>query len=80
MVTLDHRVEDQISTRRLRVVKYRGSLHGTNEYPFLITERGLVVVPITSVGLTYDASDERLSSGIPRLDEMLAGGSTGDRR
>ena len=50
VVTLDHRVEDQISTRRLRVVKYRGSLHGTNEYPFLITERGLVVVPITSVG------------------------------
>ncbi len=74
VVTLDHRVEDQISTRRLRVVKYRGSLHGTNEYPFLITERGLVVVPITSVGLTYDASDERISSGIPRLDEMLAGG------
>ena len=74
VVTLDHRVEDQISTRRLRVVKYRGSLHGTNEYPFLITERGLVVVPITSVGLTYEASDERISSGIPRLDEMLAGG------
>jgi circadian clock protein KaiC len=74
VVTLDHRVEDQISTRRLRVVKYRGSLHGTNEYPFLITERGLVVVPITSVGLTYGASDERISSGIPRLDEMLAGG------
>jgi circadian clock protein KaiC len=74
VVTLDHRAEDQISTRRLRVVKYRGSLHGTNEYPFLITERGLVVVPITSVGLTYGASDERISSGIPRLDEMLAGG------
>jgi circadian clock protein KaiC len=74
VVTLDHRVEDQISTRRLRVVKYRGSLHGTNEYPFLITERGLVVVPITSVGLTYEASDERISTGIPRLDEMLANG------
>jgi circadian clock protein KaiC len=74
VVTLDHRVEDQISTRRLRVVKYRGSLHGTNEYPFLITERGLVVVPITSVGLTYEATTERISSGIPRLDEMLAGG------
>jgi circadian clock protein KaiC len=74
VVTLDHRVDDQISTRRLRVVKYRGSLHGTNEYPFLITERGLVVVPITSVGLTYGASTERIASGIPRLDEMLAGG------
>jgi circadian clock protein KaiC len=74
VVTLDHRVEDEISTRRLRVVKYRGSLHGTNEYPFLITERGLVVVPITSVGLTYEASEERIPSGIPRLDEMLVGG------
>ena len=74
VITLDHRVEDQISTRRLRVVKYRGSLHGTNEYPFLITERGLVVVPITSVGLTYEASTERIASGIPRLDEMLSGG------
>jgi circadian clock protein KaiC len=74
VVTLDHRVEDQISTRRLRVAKYRGSLHGTNEYPFLITERGLVVVPITSVGLTYEASSERISTGIARLDEMLAGG------
>ena len=57
VVTLDHRVNDEISTRRLRVVKYRGSLHGTNEYPFLITAQGLVVVPITSVGLTYEASD-----------------------
>ncbi len=74
VVALDHRVEDEISTRRLRVVKYRGSLHGTNEYPFLITERGLVVVPITSVGLTYEATQERISSGIPRLDEMLSGG------
>jgi circadian clock protein KaiC len=74
VVTLDHRVDDEISTRRLRVVKYRGSLHGTNEYPFLITEQGLVVIPITSVGLTYNASEERVASGIPRLDEMLAGG------
>src|SRR6188472_3911804 len=74
VVTLDHRVTDEISTRRLRVVKYRGSLHGTNEYPFLITERGLVVVPITSVGLTYEASSERVTTGIARLDEMLAGG------
>ena len=74
VVTLDHRVHDEISTRRLRVVKYRGSLHGTNEYPFLITEKGLVVVPITSVGLTYAASNERVSTGVPRLDEMLSGG------
>ena len=74
VVTLDHRVHEEISTRRLRVVKYRGSLHGTNEYPFLITAKGLVVVPITSVGLEYAASDERVSTGVPRLDEMLAGG------
>jgi circadian clock protein KaiC len=74
VVTLDHRVTDEISTRRLRVVKYRGSLHGTNEYPFLITAQGIVVVPITSVGLTYEASTERVSTGIRRLDEMLVGG------
>lgn len=74
VVGLDHRVEDEISTRRLRVVKYRGSLHGTNEYPFLITSNGLVVVPITSLALTYAASDERMSTGIERLDEMLTGG------
>lgn len=74
VVVLDHRVEDEISTRRLRVVKYRGSLHGTNEYPFLITAQGLVVVPITSLALTYEASDERVSTGVARLDEMLNGG------
>jgi circadian clock protein KaiC len=74
VVALDHRVEDEISTRRLRVVKYRGSLHGTNEYPFLITATGLVVVPITSLSLSYTASDERVSTGIDRLDEMLSGG------
>ncbi len=74
VIVLDHRVSDAISTRRLRVVKYRGSLHGTNEYPFLITDRGLVVVPITSVGLGYDASEERVSTGIAELDTMLAGG------
>jgi circadian clock protein KaiC len=74
VVVLDQRVDDEISTRRLRVAKYRGSLHGTNEYPFLITAEGLVVVPITSMGLTYEASDDRVSTGIPRLDEMLAGG------
>lgn len=74
VVVLDHRVEEEISTRRLRVVKYRGSLHGTNEYPFLITADGLVVVPITSLELSYSASEERVSTGIDRLDEMLAGG------
>jgi circadian clock protein KaiC len=74
VIVLDHRVHDEVSTRRLRVVKYRGSLHGTNEYPFLITDRGLVVVPITSVTLEYDASSERVSTGITELDEMLDGG------
>jgi circadian clock protein KaiC len=74
VVVLDHRVEDEISTRRLRVVKYRGSLHGTNEYPFLITSEGLVVVPITSLALNYVASEERVSTGVGRLDEMLSGG------
>src|SRR6478609_4215180 len=74
VVSLDHRVFEEVSTRRLRVVKYRGSLHGTNGYPFLITDRGMVVVPITSVGLGYDASEERVSTGIERLDQMLTGG------
>src|SRR6478735_5030417 len=60
--------------RGLTVVEDRGSLHGTNEYPFLITDRGIVVVPITSVGLGYDASEERVSTGIERLDQMLTGG------
>ena len=73
VILLDHRVHDQISTRRLRVVKYRGSAHGTNEYPFLIDERGISVLPITSLGLEHAASDERISTGIPRLDEMLGG-------
>jgi circadian clock protein KaiC len=70
---LDNRVHDQISTRRLRVVKYRGSLHGTNEYPFLIGETGISILPVTSLGLSHIASRERISSGIPRLDEMLGG-------
>jgi len=70
---LDHRVNDQTSTRRLRVVKYRGSTHGTNEYPFLIDEGGISILPITSLGLGHKASRERVSSGIPRLDQMLGG-------
>ena len=73
VVTLDHRVKEQVSTRRVRVVKYRGSTHGTNEYPFLISNRGISVFPITSLGLTYEASTERVSSGIEGLDRMLGG-------
>ena len=73
VIFLDHRIISQVATRRLRVVKYRGSLHGTNEYPFLIDEKGLSVLPITSVGLTYDVSKERISTGIPRLDTMFGG-------
>jgi circadian clock protein KaiC len=73
VILLDHRVQDQMSTRRLRIVKYRGSMHGTNEYPFLIDERGFSVLPVTSLGLAHKASDERISSGIKRLDEMLGG-------
>lgn len=74
VIVLDHRVSAEISTRRLRVVKYRGSAHGTNEYPFLISARGFTVLPITSVVLNYQASEERVSTGIPRLDHMLGGG------
>jgi len=73
VITLDQRVHEQISTRRLRVLKYRGSAHGTNEYPFLIGERGLSVLPVTSLRLDHAASAERISMGIPRLDEMLGG-------
>jgi circadian clock protein KaiC len=73
VIVLDHRIIDQISTRRLRIVKYRGSLHGTNEYPFLIGRNGISVLPITSLVLEHAASRERVSSGIPGLDEMLGG-------
>ncbi len=73
VIALDHRVNDQLSTRRLRIVKYRGSLHGTNEYPFLIDDRSISVLPVTSIGLNYDASNERISSGVPELDRMLDG-------
>jgi len=74
VILLDHRVDEQISTRRLRVVKYRGTSHGTNEYPFLIDEQGISVLPVTSLGLVHRVSDERVSTGIPRLDAMLGGG------
>ena len=73
VILLDHRVSEQLSTRRLRVVKYRRSAHGTNEYPFLLDEAGMSVVPITSVGLTHEASTDRISSGIQGLDYMLGG-------
>jgi circadian clock protein KaiC len=73
VIFLDHRVTAQMSTRRLRIVKYRGSIHGTNEYPFLIDERGISILPITSVGLDYKVSSERVPTGIPRLDAMLGG-------
>ena len=73
VILLDHRVIDQVSTRRLRVVKYRGSAHGTNEYPFLIDESGFSVLPITSLGLTHKATTERMSTGIAQLDAMLDG-------
>jgi circadian clock protein KaiC len=73
VILLDHRVNDQISTRRLRVVKYRGSVHGTNEYPFLISDQGISVLPVTSLGLTHSAPNQHVSSGVRKLDEMLAG-------
>jgi circadian clock protein KaiC len=73
VILLDHRVIGQISTRRLRVVKYRGSIHGTNEYPFLIDENGISILPITSFGLEYEVSRERVSTGVRGLDEMLGG-------
>lgn len=73
VILLDHRVENQISTRRLRIIKYRGTSHGTNEYPFMIDEDGFSVLPITTLGLTHKSSSERVSSGVPRLDAMLGG-------
>ena len=73
VILLDHRVTEQISTRRLRIVKYRGTTHGTNEYPFLIDETGIAVLPVTGLGLNHTVSNERVSSGVPRLDAMLGG-------
>ena len=73
VILLDHRVNERIATRHLRVVKYRGSLHGTNEFPFLIGDDGISVLPITSLGLNHAVSSERISSGIARLDAMLGG-------
>lgn len=73
VILLDHRVINQISTRRLRIIKYRGSQHGTNEYPFLIDTDGISVLPVTSLELSNEVSSERVSSGIPALDDMLQG-------
>ncbi|HKC71902.1 MAG TPA: circadian clock protein KaiC, partial [Terriglobales bacterium] len=74
VISLDHDVVNQVSTRHVRVVKYRGSVHGANQYPFLIGKNGFAVFPITSVGLECPAPTEQISSGIPRLDTMLRGG------
>ena len=73
VILLDHRVVEQIATRHLRVVKYRGALHATNEFPFHIGDQGLRVLPITSLALNHKVSNERISTGIPRLDAMLSG-------
>ncbi len=73
VILLDHRIINQISTRRLRIVKYRGSIHGTNEYPFLIDEEGITVLPVTSLKLDKSVSSQRISTGIPSLDEMFGG-------
>ncbi len=73
MILLDNRVIDQVATRRLRIVKYRGSAHGSNEYPFLIDEQGFSVLPITAIGLHYAASQDIISTGIPKLDAMFGG-------
>jgi len=73
VILLDHRVINQISTRRLRIVKYRGSIHGTNEYPFLIDNDGIAVLPITSLALDKEVSEKRIPSGITALDQMMGG-------
>jgi circadian clock protein KaiC len=73
VILLDHRITDQVLTRRLRVVKYRGSSHGTNEYPFLIDARGIAVLPITSLSLNHPARNDRISTGVASLDSMLGG-------
>src|SRR5579864_8146568 len=73
VILLDHRVTEQISTRRLRIVKYRGTSHGTDEYPYMIDRDGISVVPITSLELGHKASTDRVSTGIPALDDMMEG-------
>ena len=73
VILLDYRVTEQVATRRLRIVKYRGTFHGTNEYPFLIDEHGVTIVPITSIKLESSASTERVSTGVPQLDALMGG-------
>jgi circadian clock protein KaiC len=73
VISLNHEMNEQIATRRLRIVKYRGSAHGTNDYPFMFDERGISLLPISSLGLDHAASDERVVTGVPRLDTMLGG-------
>jgi circadian clock protein KaiC len=73
VILLEHRIENKISTRLMRIVKYRGSIHGTNEYPFLIDEDGMSVLPVTSLLLQHEVSTQRITSGIPALDKMLGG-------
>lgn len=73
VIFLDQTFANQVSTRRLRIVKYRGTSHGTNEYPFLVDEGGISVVPVTAIGLDYPVTDERVLTGVPRLDTMLGG-------
>ena len=74
VITLDRRTRNEISTRRLQVVKYRGAGHETSQYPFLITDGGFEVPPVTSAALDYGAPSERISTGVPGLDSMLSGG------
>ncbi len=73
MILLDHRIKDQISERRLRIVKYRGTQHGADEYPFLIGERGMSILPLSALQLQHKIWNDRVSSGIPDLDKMLEG-------
>jgi circadian clock protein KaiC len=73
VIQLGHRIHEQVATRRIRIAKYRGSSHGTNEYPFLIDESGISILPITSIGLDYYVTTERISTGVQRLDAMLGG-------
>ncbi len=74
VISFDNRVVDQVSTRRMRIVKYRGSAHGVNEYPFLIDDTGFSVLPVTSLGLNYAVSSERVPTGVAALDDMMDGG------
>jgi circadian clock protein KaiC len=77
VIFLNHTVDHQVATRRLRIVKYRGSAHGTNEYPFLIDQQGFSIMPLSSLGLDHPASTERISTGIARLDAILVTGTAG---